>query len=156
MIQILNTVIPVFIIIAVGLIIGKIKKGINLELIVNLIFYIASPSLVFSTLIKSNVKPNDFIIIVFSAAAITLMLGFLSYMLLKKTDRIGLCLPMSVGNTGYIGYPIVLLAWGVDGLSKAVIFDSTAFIILLTLGIFIVSKGNGSGRFKEILKAAPI
>ena len=153
MFQVLDTTLPVFLIILVGFLFGKFKKGVNLDPIVNVIFYISSPCLVFSALLKSHVQLNEFFIVVVSAITISLLLGFVSFLILKKSGRVGLSLPMSIGNTGYLGYPIALLAWGVDGLSKAVIYDNAAFILLLTLGIAVIHKGD---KVKELLKAAPI
>jgi len=110
----------------------------------------------FSSLVKSSIQLKDFFDLVVATAIITFALGILSFAVLKmiKSKNIGLSLPMSIGNTGYLGYPIALLAWGFEGLSKAVIFDNTAFIILLTFGIFLIHRGKG--KFKEILKAAPM
>jgi len=47
MIEVLKVTIPVFLIILVGFIFGKIKKKVNLDQIVNIIFYISTPCLVF-------------------------------------------------------------------------------------------------------------
>jgi predicted permease len=154
MVNVLSTVIPVFLIIGVGFLVGKLKKKVNLDPIVNMIFYISTPCLVFSALYKSTFQLTDFITIVFSAVMISIILGFIAYAIMKRQKKTGLVLPMSIGNTGYMGYPIALFAWGMGGLSKAVVYDNTAFILLLTLGIALIHKGNH--RIKEVIKAAPI
>jgi predicted permease len=155
MLQVLQSTIPVFLIILIGFILGKIKKGLNMDPVVHIIFYITSPALVFTSLTKSNVLLNDFLTIVLSLVLITFTMGFLVWLILKikKSRKTGLYLPMTIGNNGYLGYPIALLVWGIDGLSRAVIYDVTGFILLLTVGIYILKKKDG---LKEILKAAPI
>ena len=70
MIEILNTVIPVFLIIAIGFIIGK-KRKIDVQPIVDLIIYIAGPSLIFVSLAKSNIELNDFLTMVIVTVVFT-------------------------------------------------------------------------------------
>ena len=150
MIEILNTVIPVFLIIAIGFIIGK-KRKIDVQPIVDLIIYIAGPSLIFISLAKSNIELNDFLTIVIVTVTFTLILWLLAYIIFKitKSKNYGLYLPMAHGNTGYLGWPIALFAFGIAGLSRAVIFDAVASVFLFSLGIYVVHRRN---ELKEIFK----
>ena len=150
MIEILNTVIPVFLIIAIGFVIGK-KRKIDVQPIVDLIVYIAGPSLIFVSLAKSNIELNDFLTMVIVTVAFTLILWLLAYIIFKitKSKNYGLYLPMAHGNTGYLGWPIALFAFGIAGLSRAVIFDAVASVFLFSLGIYVVHRRN---ELKEIFK----
>lgn len=150
MITILNTVIPVFLIIAIGFIIGK-KRKINAQPIVDLIVYIAGPSLIFSSLVKSNMELNDFLTMVIVTVAFTLILWLLAYLIFKitKSRKYGLYLPMAHGNTGYLGWPVALFAFGIPGLSRAVIFDAVASVFLFSLGIYVAHHKN---ELKEVFK----
>jgi len=150
MIEILNTVIPVFLIIAIGFIIGK-KRKIDVQPIVDLIIYIAGPSLIFVSLAKSNIELNDFLTMVIVTVAFTLILWLLAYIIFKitKSKNYGLYLLMAHGNTGYLGWPIALFAFGIAGLSRAVIFDAVASVFLFSLGIYVVHRRN---ELKEIFK----
>ena len=150
MIEILNTVIPVFLIIAIGFIIGK-KRKIDVQPIVDLIIYIAGPSLIFVSLAKSNIELNDFLTMVIVTVVFTLILWLLAYIIFKitKSKNYGLYLPMAHGNTGYLGWPIALFAFGIAGLSRAVIFDAVASVFLFSLGIYVVHRRN---ELKEIFK----
>jgi len=56
---------------------------------------------------------------------------------------------MAHGNTGYLGWPIALFAFGIAGLSRAVIFDAVASVFLFSLGIYVVHRRN---ELKEIFK----
>jgi len=150
MIEILNTVIPVFLIIAIGFIIGK-KRKIDVQPIVDLIIYIAGPSLIFVSLAKSNIELNDFLTMVIVTVVFTSILWLLAYIIFKitKSKNYGLYLPMAHGNTGYLGWPIALFAFGIAGLSRAVIFDAVASVFLFSLGIYVVHRRN---ELKEIFK----
>ena len=53
MIQILKVVLPIFLIIAVGFIIGK-KRKVNVQPFINLIVYITGPALIFASIVFAN------------------------------------------------------------------------------------------------------
>jgi len=147
---IFQTVIPVFLIILVGYIIGRFKK-INIQPMIDLIVYIAGPCLIFSSISRSDINLADFFTIALSAAGVILILAFLVFVILKavKSERAGLYLPMTIGNTGYIGYPVALFAFGIAGLSRAVVYDMIGSLFLYSLGIYIIHHKN---ELKEIFK----
>ena len=150
MIQVLSTVIPVFLIILAGYLIGKYKK-INTKPFIDLIVYISGPALLFSSIANSDIDLTDFLTISLSAIAIISISFLLVFIILKITSskKVGLYLPMSIGNTGYLGYPVALFAFGIAGLSRAVVFDMMASLFLYSLGIYIIHHKN---EIKEIFK----
>jgi len=141
--MILQTVILVFLIILIGYIIGKYKK-INTQPMVDLIIYISGPALIFSSVAKSDINLTDFFTIAFSAIGIILSLAFLAYLILKLTKQkhVGLYLPLTIGNTGYLGYPVALFAFGIAGLSRAVVFDMMNSLFLFSFGIYMIHHKN--------------
>ena len=147
---ILQTVTPVFLIILVGFIVGKYRK-INTQPLIDVIVYIAGPCLIFASVSRSDINLTDFLTIALGAAGITLILTLLVFIILKltKSNKVGLYLPMTIGNTGYLGYPIALFAFGAAGLSRAVVFDMIGSLFLFSFGIYIINKKNG---IKEMLK----
>jgi len=147
---IIQTVIPIFSIILVGYIIGKLKK-IDVQRFINLIVYIAAPCLIFSSIATSDINLTDFTSIAVAALAIILFMVTFACLTLKLTrsDKKGLYLPMVFGNTSYVGYPVALFAFGVDGLSRAVVFDMINSILIFSLGIYIVHHRN---ELQEVFK----
>lgn len=147
---ILQTVIPVFLIILIGYIIGRYKK-ISIQPMIDLIVYIAGPCLIFSSISTSDISLEDFTTIALSAIAIIIIMALLVFLILKikKSDKKGLYLPMVIGNTGYLGYPVALFAFGVSGLSRAVVFDMIGSLYLYSFGIYIIHHKN---EFKEMFK----
>ena len=145
---VLNTVIPVFLIILAGFLVGRFRK-VNVQPFVDFLVYITGPSLIFTSMVKSDVELSDFWIIVGVASAVVLLLLLLSYLFFRKLRKPGLHLPIAWGNTGYMGYPIALFAFGTAGLSRAILFDVVNSFFLYSIGIFIVHHRN---NVKEIFK----
>ncbi len=148
--NVLQIVLPVFLIILVGYVTGNFKK-VNVQLMVDLIVYIAGPCLIFSSVSRSDINLTDFFTIALVAAGVILILAFLVFIILKltKSKRIGLYLPMTIGNSGYLGYPVALFAFGMAGLSRAVVYDMTNSLILYSLGIYTIHHKN---EIKEMFK----
>jgi predicted permease len=148
--QILQTVIPVFLIILLGYVIGKYKK-INIQLMIDLIVYLAGPCLIFSSMSRSDINLTDFFTIALAASGVILAMAFLSFIIFKitKTKKVGLYLPMTIGNTGYLGYPVALMAFGIAGLSRVVVYYTIDSLFLFSIGIFIIHHKN---EFMEMFK----
>jgi malate permease and related proteins len=148
--SILQVVLPVFAIIALGFIIGKFRKF-NVQPLIDLVVYIAAPCLIITSVTSSNISMTDFLTVALSALGIITILALIVFVALKKrkSDKTGLFLPVVIGNSGYLGYPIALLAYGVDGLSRAVIFDMMNSLFLFSIGIYLLQRKNG---WKEAFK----
>jgi predicted permease len=138
-----QTVIPVFSIILVGYTIGRIKK-LDIQTLIDVIVYISAPCLIFSSIASSDINLTDFTTIAIAALAIILIMALFVFLILKIThsDKKGLYLPMVFGNTSYLGYPVALLAFGMDGLSRAVVYDMMNSLVIFSLGIYIVHHRN--------------
>jgi len=141
--SLVQTVIPIFSIILVGYAIGKFKK-VDIQAFVDLIVYIAGPCLIFASISRSDINLTDFTTIASAALAIILIMAFSAFIIFKLTnsDRKGLYLPMVFGNTSYLGYPVALFAFGMDGLSRAVVYDMMNSLVIFSLGIYIVHHRN--------------
>ena len=139
MYSLVQVVIPVFSIILVGYALGRIKRF-DIQTLVDLIVYVAAPCLIFSSISRSDINLTDFTTIAGAALAIILIMTLLVFAILKLThsNKNGLYLPMVFGNTSYLGYPVALLAFGMDGLSRAVVYDMLNSLVIFSLGIYIV------------------
>jgi len=141
--SLVETVIPIFSIILVGYAIGKFKK-VDIQAFVDLIVYVAGPCLIFASISRSDINLTDFTTIASAALAIILIMALATYLIFKLTnsDRTGLYLPVVFGNTSYLGYPVALFAFGMDGLSRAVVYDMMNSLVIFSLGIYIVHHKN--------------
>ena len=138
-----QTVLPAFLIILLGYAIGKVKKF-DIQSFVDLIVYIAGPCLIFASISRSDINLTDFTTLAGAALAIILVMALIVFIVLKLThsDKKGLYLPMVFGNTSYLGYPIALFAFGMAGLSRAVVYDMMNSFVIYSLGIYIVHHRN--------------
>jgi predicted permease len=145
-----QTVIPVFSIISLGYAIGKLKKF-DIQTLIDLIVYISGPCLIFSSITSSNLNLTDFTTIAGAALTIILAMALLAFLAFKLTHSAekGLYLPIIFGNTSYLGYPVALFAFGMAGLSRAVVFDMMNSLVIFSLGIYIVHHRN---ELRESLK----
>ena len=146
----IQVVLPVFLIIALGAFLSKVKK-LNLDPFIFIIMYITAPALIISSLQKSGIQIKEFSTMIMYTLIVIFSLFLISAIILKlfKIKEKGIQLPMMIGNTGYLGYPVALFAFGALGLSYAVIYSSTETVILMTLGVYLAHHKND---FREIFK----
>lgn len=138
-----QVVIPIFSIILVGFVIGKLKK-VAVQPFIDLIVYIAGPCLIFTSISRSTINLTDFTLLAGAALAIILCMLSVSFIVFKltKSEKTGLYLPLVFGNTSYLGYPVALFAFGMAGLSRAVVFDMMNSLVIFSLGIYLVNRKN--------------
>jgi predicted permease len=138
-----QTVIPIFAVILVGYAIGKRQK-VEVQPYLGLIVYLAGPCLIFASISRSNLNLTDFTTIAGAALAIIFGMSALAFLILKLTrsSTKGLYLPLVFGNTSYLGYPVALFAFGMDGLSRAVVYDMMNSLVIFSLGIFAIQHRN--------------
>jgi predicted permease len=138
-----QTVLPIFLIIAVGYAIGTRRNvEVDVQPFIDLIVYVAGPCLIFASIARSDINLTDFTTIAGAALAIVLIMTSVAFLIfnLTKSDKKGLYLPLVFGNTSYLGYPVALFAFGMAGLSRAVVFDMINSLVIFTLGIYIVHQ----------------
>ncbi|MBN1156254.1 AEC family transporter [Candidatus Woesearchaeota archaeon] len=148
--MIFETVLPVFLIIAIGYILGFVKK-IDTKQITDLLIYISAPCLIFTSIAKNKIGFYDMASIAVASALIIIITGVGAYFLLKliKKENSGLVLPMTFSNTAFLGYPVILMAYGAEGFSRAVIPDMVCAIFMYSIGIYLLNRKHG---FEKIFR----
>lgn len=150
--EIIKVIIPIIIITGAGYVFGRYKK-INIKTLADFIIYVSSPALALALLSKQQIIFKEISTIIFSAVLVILGTGMLSYVF-SRTTKIpipsGLYLPIMFMNSGFIGYPLALFAFGELGLSKAIIYDMMNAILIFTVGIYIINRGKDRWQFLKI------
>lgn len=145
-----HVVLPVFLIVAVGFLFGKIRR-VEISPINDLVLYVAAPCLIFSSF---SSPPMDFPFVarIFGFFACVSALCLASGLFLTKILK----LPRSVyvptvifANNGNMGLPLVLFAFGEAGFQIAVVCMVAMAFIHYTLGIMLVSP---RGAVSEVFK----
>lgn len=142
----INVLLPIFILIGLGLLLDR-KLHIEAKAISQVIFYIFSPALIFSSLVTSTVSGQDSAIILAFMVIITLVVGLLTWGLgrLARVDRVTMSaflLTTLFMNSGNYGLSVNLFAFGEAGLARAAIYFVGSSILTNTLGIFVAAKGR--------------
>lgn len=144
---VLQIVAPVFALGAIGFI--WVRRGIDypVAFVTRLAMTIAVPCLVFTALMKAQIEASA-LGAIFAASA--LAYGLMGVFVLAFLQLRGLSLrsygaPLIFGNTGNLGLPLALLAFGEQGLGLAVVVFATSSILVFTLGVWLVS-GSASPK----------
>ena len=146
----LTPVIPVFLLVAVGFIFARWKK-INLTSVTEIIVYLGTPSLVFTSLASKPLYTGDIailaggILIMFAGVGLLIRLYFFIF---SFTSR-GFALPILFMNAGNMGIPLALFAFGQEGMQRATLMFVIITFLQYSLGIYIL---NGTGNWTEIFR----
>ena len=123
---------PLFVVVGIGFAWARLGKPFHTDMVAMLVANIGGPCLIFSSLTKLQVSPLDFTILAGAFVAVmaaNLAVGALALRLMGL--RMGPYLPaLTFANTGNIGLPLCLFAFGDAGLALAI------------SGFFIVAVGN--------------
>ena len=157
MLDILNIVLPTFIVILIGYLLGKITR-INISSIVDVIFYIGLPALAFTSMLDKKIVILDAAKIWAASLMIMLGCGVVAWLVFKIIGQkhSGLYIPISIMNTVNIPFPIIYLAYGSEGLFAATLFFIPNVLIVYSLGVYIASKKHWKESIKEVFKVPAI
>jgi predicted permease len=154
---VLEIVAPVFILAAIGYAWVRLGFEYRLQFVTRMAMTLAVPCLIFTALMKTEIDPAALSTLSLAALAaygiVTLLC--LAVVLLARLDRRTYLAPIIFGNTGNMGLPLALFAFGDEGLGYAVVVFAVMAIYSFTAGIWIVSGGGSPLKVvKEPLVAA--
>ena len=146
----LAPVIPVFLLIAAGFVFAHWKK-INLTSVTEIIVYLGTPSLVFSSLAGEPLFATDIAVLSAGILLIFAIVGFFIrlYFLVSGFSSRGFALPTLFMNAGNMGIPLALFAFGQAGLQRATLMFVIITFLQYSLGIYIL---NGRSNWTEIFR----
>ncbi|MFH1382113.1 MAG: AEC family transporter [Chloroflexota bacterium] len=157
MIDILNVVLPTFIVILIGYIFGKTAK-VDMSAIVDIVIYVGLPALTFTSMLDKKIVLLDATKVWAAALMITFGCGALAWVIFKiiRQKHSGLYIPIMLMNTVNIPFPIIYLAYGSQGLFAATLFYIPNIILMYSLGVYLAAGKFGKQSLKEVLKIPPI
>ena len=154
-IKIFEVIFPVFFVIGVGYYLGKKNPKIDTNFITNFAGNIGTPAMIFYTVTTTGITLSIFIHYFFYALVMIggfAVLGLLILLLLKKDLSMELP-PLILPNTGNMGVPICLFAYGTAGLGVASAVASVIILFHFTLGVFLAKK---SFSMDVVIKSPPV
>ena len=142
---------PVFFVVGIGYYLGKKNPKIDTTFITNF----GTPAMIIYALNPVNISFNIFLdyFWYYSLAIIGFMItGILILYLLNTKDIIRELPPLTMPNTGNMGLPICLFAYGSQGLGVSAAISALIILCHFTLGVFLADR-----RFSlnVILKSPP-
>ena len=141
-IKIFEVIFPVFFVIGIGYYLGKKNPKFDTNFISNFAGNIGTPAMIFYTVTTTGITLDVFIsyfiyaIIMIAGFAV---IGLILLFLLKKDLSMELP-PLILPNTGNMGVPICLFAYGTQGLGVASAVASVIILFHFTLGVFLARK----------------
>ncbi|MBI2329056.1 MAG: AEC family transporter [Chloroflexi bacterium] len=157
MVDLLNIILPTFIVIFIGYLLGKTTK-IDMSAVVEVVFYVGLPSLAFVSMLDKKIVLLDAAKIWAAALIIMLGCGTVAWSVFKiiRQKHSGLYIPIMMMNTVNIPFPIIYLVYGSEGLFAATLFYIPNVLLLFSLGIYIMSKKHWQGSIKEVFRVPAI
>ena len=153
--KLIDVLFPVFFVIGVGYFIGKKDPKFNTHFITNFAGNVGTPAMIFYTITTTGVTLSVFI--EYFIYALVIISGFsiigILVLLILKRDFISELPPLILPNTGNMGIPICLFAYGSAGLGIASAIASVIILLHFTLGVLLAKK---SFSLKILVKNMPI
>ncbi|MRG73993.1 AEC family transporter [Alphaproteobacteria bacterium HT1-32] len=149
--EIAFVIVPVLLMAGVGYAISRSSLDIDSESLGRLVVMVGTPSLVFSTLTSPDLPELSLSGTVQAALLVTVCAGSLSagFLLLTRQPIRSFLPSLTLPNSGNVGLPVVLLAFGQQGLAIGVAFF---FVIALLQYSFVPAIMDGRFSLTRILK----
>jgi len=153
--KLIDVLFPVFFVIGVGYYLGKKDPNFDTTFITNFAGNIGTPAMIFYIITTTGITLEIFI--EHFIYALIVIAGFslvgLFFLFILKKDVISELPPLILPNTGNMGVPICLFAYGTAGLGVASAIASVVILLHFTLGVLLAKK---SFSLEILIKNVPI
>ena len=130
------------------------------DMLSKVIFNISLPLMLFTNFLKLGATPrliaNSMTVLAVSGIIILflLVLGWTLTRIFKIKDREAAVFKTHsmFGNTIFLGFPLITALYGAEGLLYATMFQLISNILMWTVGVVVLSHGNGVSWKKSILR----
>jgi len=140
----LEIVAPVFLLAGAGWVWTKRGLNYDIEFITRMAMAFASPCLIFSVLTSVEIDPATFRSMAIATFAVygLILAGSILLTLALGLDRRTYLAPLTFANTGNVGLPLCLFAFGEVGLAYGIVLFSIMAALSFTIGIWMVTGGS--------------
>jgi predicted permease len=139
-----EVVAPVFILASIGFAWVKLGFDYRIEFVTRLAMTLSVPCLIFVALMQTEIAPDALTTVFFATIATygLITLGCFAVVKLAGLDIRTFLAPLIFGNTGNLGLPLALFAFGDEGLGYAVVIFAMMGMYSFTFGVWLVSGGG--------------
>lgn len=141
---VLEIVAPVFLLGTIGYAWVKLGHEYRLHFVTQIAMTLSVPCLIFTALMQTEIDPKALadlsLAAVLAYGGVTLAMAALTFAL--RLERRTYLPPLIFGNTGNVGLPLALFAFGETGLGYAVVVFAVMAVWSFTFGVWVVSGGG--------------
>lgn len=152
LLSVLEIVAPVFLLAGVGYTWVTLGFEYRLAFVTRLAMTLAVPCLIFTALVNTALPPAA--LTTLSLASLTayaaISVVILALLWIARLHQGTFAAPLIFGNTGNIGLPLALFAFGETGLEYAVVVFAVMAVLSFTLGIWLVAGASLSAMGKAL------
>lgn len=148
---VLEIVAPVFLLASAGFSWKKLGFDYPVEFVTRLAMTFAVPCLIFTALMQTEIDPAALSTMTIATFVSYAVIGLLAWGLIRVTgsDRRTFLAPTIFGNTGNLGLPLAVFAFGEAGLGYAIVIFAIMAVLSFTVGIRMVSD---DASIKRVLR----
>ena len=142
-IKLFEVLFPVFFVVGIGYYLGKKNPKIDTSFITNFAANIGTPGMIIYSITSTNISFDifkDYFWYYFIAMTFFALIGVVFLFFLKTKDIIRELPPFIMPNTGNMGLPICLFAYGSQGLGVSASISALIILAHFTLGIFLADR----------------
>ena len=145
---VLNITAPVFLLAAVGFFWVRMGFEYRVEFVTRLAMTLSVPCLIFVALMRTEIEPEALAALSLAALVAYGIVAVASLVVVRvaRLDVQTYLAPIVFGNTGNLGLPLALFAFGQQGLGYAVVVFAVMAMLSFTVGIWIVAGAGSLGR----------
>ncbi|NOD65178.1 AEC family transporter [Ruegeria sp. HKCCD9179] len=142
---------PVFLLSGIGFAWVKLGFEYRLQFVTRFATTLAMPSLIFVALMQTEIPGGDLSRFTMATLIANLLLAGVFWVIVRvlHLNQRTYLSPLIFGNTGNLGLPLCIFAFGQVGLGYAVIFLSVTALFSFTYGIYLVA---GKGAWGQVLR----
>jgi len=154
-IKLFDVLFPVFLTIAIGYWYGKKDPKFDTKFITTFAGYFGLPAIIFYSLTTTNINIELFLRFSYYITLYVIIFSIIGLIILKilNKDIYRLLPPLILPNTGNMGMPLCLFAYGKMGLAIATAITSMILVFHFSLNILLASK---KFSLKPLLKCIPV
>ena len=156
---VLEVVAPVFLLALIGVIWVRLGHEYSVTFVTKLTMTLSMPCVIFTALMNTEIAPEALAALTLASIVAYVAVGLVA---LAAVWAMGLKLrtylaPLTFGNTGNLGLPLALFAFGEAGFDLAVVVFAVMAVFSFTIGVWVVAGGGSILKVvREPLVAATV
>ena len=142
-IKLFEVLFPVFFVVGIGYYLGKTNPKIDTTFITSFAANIGTPAMVIYAITSTGINFEifrDYFWYYLLAIGLFALVGIFTLYLLKTKDIVRELPPLIFPNTGNMGLPICMFAYGSEGLGVSASITSLIILCHFTLGVFLADR----------------